>query len=88
MSGFTENSVKELAAEPGVCVRVFHFIAFNYCRFFSSPDDIKVNSESQSFFPHPLVYLPQFITFPRENDGKEREAQGVVQDMACPRKLF
>ena len=25
---------------------------------------------------------------PRENDGTEREAQGVGRDMSCPRKLF
>ena len=24
----------------------------------------------------------------RENDGTEREAQGVGRDMSCPRKLF
>ena len=24
----------------------------------------------------------------RENEGTEREAQGVGQDMLCPRKLF
>ena len=25
---------------------------------------------------------------PRENDGTEREAQGVGRDMSCPRKVF
>ena len=27
-------------------------------------------------------------TWPRENKGTEREAQGVGRDMSCPRKLF
>ena len=25
---------------------------------------------------------------PRENEGTEREAQGVGRDMSCPRKLY
>ena len=29
------------------------------------------------------IWLPS-----RENDGKEREAQGVGRDMSCPQKLF
>ena len=32
---------------------------------------------------HPLHY-----NIARENEGTEREAQGVGRDMSCPRKLF
>ena len=33
-------------------------------------------------------YVNDDYVNPRENEGTEREAQGVGRDMSCPRKLF
>ena len=40
-----------------------------------------------SSFSH-FLGLVAIQVVPRENDGTEREVQGVGRDMSCPRKLF
>ena len=35
-----------------------------------------------------VLFKSNFWVKPRENEGTEREAQGVGRDMLCPRKLF
>ena len=35
-----------------------------------------------------LSFWVTYSMLPRENEGTEREAQGIGRDMSCPRKLF
>ena len=39
-------------------------------------------------YPCSLDVVSLYTSIPRENEGTEREAQGVGRDMSCPRKLF